>query len=62
MQNNYPNLTDDALYMNLETGSVGQFDDWDYENERGDTVNAVLLGEVVRVVQDDNGDWVQCDG
>ena len=36
-------------YMNLETGSTGTYDEWDYENIDGELVNAVDLGEVVEV-------------
>ena len=32
--------------MNLETGSVDTKEGWDYENESGEVVNAVDLGEV----------------
>lgn len=40
------------MYMNLQTGSVGHYDDWDYETEYGLLVNAVDRGEVVRVEWD----------
>ena len=40
------------IYMNLQTGSVGHYDDWDYETEYGLPVNAVDRGEVVRVEWD----------
>lgn len=46
-------------YMNLDTGSVGTYDDWWYENEDGEKVNAADLGEVVEVVKDENGNWVE---
>lgn len=46
-------------YMNVETGTVDTRDGWDYENENGETVNAVDLGEVVEVEKDANGDWVE---
>lgn len=36
-------------YMNLETGSVDDYDGWWYVNEYGKEVNAVNLGEVVEV-------------
>lgn len=36
-------------YMNIETGTVGTYDDWFYTNEDGETVNAVDLGEVVEI-------------
>lgn len=48
-----------ALYMNPNTGSVGDYDDWYYENEDGIEVNAVDLGEVVKVIKDKNGEWVE---
>lgn len=37
--------------MNPETGSV--------DSQDGVTVNAVELGEVVEVVKDENGDWIE---
>jgi hypothetical protein len=49
----------EKTYMNLETGTVGQYDDWFYTNEDGVSVNAVDLGEVVEVVKDSNGDWIE---
>ena len=36
-------------YMNIETGTVDTYSGWYYENERGELVNAVDLGEVVPV-------------
>ena len=36
-------------YMNKETGSIDTYEGWFYENESGETVNAVDLGEVVEV-------------
>ena len=35
-----------TLYMNVETGSIGEYDDWWYIDNDGDLVNAVDLGEV----------------
>jgi hypothetical protein len=49
----------EKMYMNIETGSVDTRDGWDYENESGETVNAVDLGEVVEVKKDDKGEWVE---
>lgn len=49
----------EKLYMNIETGSVDIYDGWEYENEVGETVNAVDLGEVVEVVKGENGEWVE---
>ncbi len=48
-----------TYYMNTLTGSVDTKDGWDYENESGETVNAVELGEVIEVVKDEHGDWVE---
>lgn len=48
----------EKMYMNTETGSVDSYDGWDYENEGGDTVNAVDLGEVVEVKKNEKGDWI----
>jgi len=52
---------EDQFYMNVETGSVDTKDGWNYENEDGDTVNAVDLGEVVEVEKSEDGDWVVKD-
>lgn len=45
------------IYMNIETGSTGTRDEWDYQNEDGQTVNAVDLGEVVPVTYNEDGSW-----
>lgn len=37
------------MYMNVASGSVGDYDDWYYEDMDGREVNAVDLGEVVKV-------------
>lgn len=36
-------------YMNIETGSIDDYNGWYYENENGETVNAVDRGEVTPV-------------
>ena len=41
--------TNAKTYMNTETGSTGTYNEWWYENESGDQVNAVDLGEVVEL-------------
>lgn len=46
-------------FMNVETGSVDTYDGWFYENENGETVNAVDLGEVVEVIKNQDGDWIE---
>ena len=46
-------------YMNIETGAIDTKDGWDYENEAGEVVNAVDLGEVVEVEKNDNGEFVE---
>ena len=45
----------EKIYMNSATGSVDTYDGWWYENDSGETVNAVDLGEVVEVVTCDGG-------
>ena len=40
------------MYMNIYTGSVGTYDEWDYVTYDGLPVNAVDRGEVVRVEWD----------
>ena len=48
--------------MNLKTGSVGYYDDWYYETEAGEVVNAVDIGEVVPVMWSSVwDDWVEVD-
>jgi len=37
------------MYMNVKTGSIDSYDGWNYDNEDGEQVNAVELGEVVPV-------------
>ena len=56
----YHKLTDSGhrRWMNVETGSVDDYDGWGYQNEDGRDVNAVDLGEVIEVVQD-AGAWVE---
>lgn len=49
----------EKMYMNAETGSVDNYAGWDYENENGETVNAVELGEVFEVILNEDGDWVE---
>lgn len=49
----------EKVYINVKTGSTGTHDDWDYKNESGETVNAVDLGEVIEVVLDNDGNWVE---
>lgn len=39
----------EEMYMNMATGSVGNYDSWWYENAEGEEVNAVDLEEVVIV-------------
>jgi hypothetical protein len=46
-----------AMYMNLVTGAVDDYDGWWYETEDGQTLNAVDRGEVVEVIKDEYGDW-----
>ncbi len=45
--------------MNPATGSVDTYDGWWYENENGQLVNAVDRNEVIPVIQDKNGDWIE---
>ena len=49
-------MNSEKKYMNIETGSIDTREGWDYENENGEIVNAVDLGEVVEV--DDNGNEI----
>jgi len=52
-------MTKEKMYMNVATGNVFTRDGWYYENENGEVVNAVNLGEVVEVKKDEFGDWVE---
>ena len=46
-------------YMNIETGSVDNYEGWWYQNDDLKYVNAVDEGEVVEVVKDENNEWVE---
>jgi len=48
-----------VMFMNIQTGSVNCYDGWNYVNELGEKVNAVVLGETVEVEKDNNGDWIE---
>ena len=48
-------------YMNVYTGAVDTKDGWYYEDEEGNTRNAVDDGEVLEVVKDSQGDWIEID-
>lgn len=52
-------IVEEVLYMNIYTGIVDDYDGWFYDNEEGDTVNAVDLGEVVEVTKNADGEWVK---
>ena len=54
-------MKNEKLYMNTATGSVDNYDGWWYENDSGEKVNAVDLGEVVEVVKCDGGYYCQPD-
>lgn len=54
-------MKNEKLYMNTATGSVDNYDGWWYENDSGEKVNAVDLGEVVEVVKCDGGNYCQPD-
>lgn len=48
--------------MNIQTGSVDTYDSWDYEDEYGNKVNAVDLGEAIEVVWDSEEEyWVEVE-
>ncbi len=53
------NTAKSAMYMNIQTGEVDTYESWYYENEEGETVNAVDLGEVVEVIKNSDGDWIE---
>lgn len=44
-------------YMNIETGSIGEYNDWFYWDDSGAIVNAVDNNEVVQVKYE-NGIWI----
>lgn len=46
-------------YMNVETGSIGNYDDWYYTDEEGFQSNAVDEGDVVKVCKDCHNNWVE---
>ena len=41
-------------YINILTGSIGEYEDWYYEDENGDTLNAVDEGEVEEIDEQQN--------
>ena len=45
----------EKLYMNIFTGEVDVYDQWYYEDEDGNTINAVDLGEVMEVIETEDG-------
>lgn len=55
----YPAGRKRGFFMNPATGSVDDYDGWWYETEGGEKVNAVDRGEVVRVVKDKDGNWIE---
>ena len=58
-------FSDDAIFMFPETGAIGTYDEWWYDeidedgNYTGKQLNAVDHGEVVEVIKDENGNWVE---
>lgn len=52
-------MNTEAMYMSVFSGSVDSYDGWWYENKNGETVNAVDLGEVVEVISDGAGWWIE---
>lgn len=48
------------MYMNVSTGSVGTYQDWDYKDEDGNRRNSVDDGEVVEVEWSEKDEyWVE---
>ena len=48
----------EKIYMNTITGAVDKYEDWYYENEEGEQVNAVDLNEVVEVFLTSKGEYI----
>ena len=47
-------------FMNVSTGSVNTYDGWEYKDERtGKIRNAVDDEQVVPVVRNDSGEWIE---
>ena len=47
-------------FMNVSTGQVNTYDGWEYRDERtGKTRNAVDDEQVVPVVRNDSGEWIE---
>ena len=40
----------EQIYMNVHSGEIATWEGWNYDNEDGQNVNAVDLGEVVPVI------------
>jgi hypothetical protein len=52
-------MSNSKTYMNEKTGSLGDYNAWYYENEDGQMVNAVDLGEVTEVeLDEETNTWV----
>ena len=49
----------DKMYMNAETGTVNGYEDWWYTDDDGNSLNAVLTGEVVEVVKNEKDEWTE---
>ena len=56
---NQEDIMETKMYMNVETGSVDDYDGWWYEDDDGTEVNAVDQGEVVKVVRNAYGYYVE---
>jgi len=46
-------MNNEKMYMNEKTGSLGRYNDWHYQNEDGQMVNGVDLGELTEVELDE---------
>jgi hypothetical protein len=58
-EQNQKEATMDKMYMNAKTGSVDTRDGWEYVTDQGEKVNAVDRDEVVEVIKDAKGEWVE---
>lgn len=59
-------MSTEKMYMNTATGSVGPYHSWWYVQDGEDCppgvdVNAVDLGEVVEVIPDGDGGWIEAE-
>lgn len=49
----------EKMYMNIHTGSIGDYESWDYQDEEGNWMNGVDRKEVVEIILTKDGEWIE---